>query len=70
MTLVWVQKLSMDQYANCGTIVFKVCNLKNHEKSEKHQQWAPIQGQQDLIQISKKISNDVLVIWMFHVTKE
>jgi len=24
--------------ANCGTIVPKVCNLTNHEKSEKHQE--------------------------------
>ena len=27
----------LDQYANCGTTVPKVCNLTNHEKSERHQ---------------------------------
>jgi len=31
------RKLPMDQYANRGTIVPKVRNLTNHEKSEKHQ---------------------------------
>jgi len=29
------RKLPMDQYTNCRTIVPKVCNLINHEKSEK-----------------------------------
>jgi len=31
------RKLPMDQYANCRTIVSKVCNLTNHEKSVKYQ---------------------------------
>jgi len=31
------RKLPMDQYANCGTIVTKLCNFTKHEKSEKHQ---------------------------------
>jgi len=31
----FVQKLPMDQYANCGTILPKVCNFTNHEKSGK-----------------------------------
>jgi len=39
------RKLPMDQYANCGTIVSKVCNLTNHEKSKKHQVWVPMQSQ-------------------------
>jgi len=34
---IWVRKAApMDYYANCGTIVPEVCNLTNHEKSEKH----------------------------------
>jgi len=31
------RNLPMDQYANCRTIVPKVCNLINHEKPEKYQ---------------------------------
>jgi len=31
------RKLPMDQCANCRTIVPKVCNRTNHEKSEKYQ---------------------------------
>ena len=33
------RKVSMDQYANCGTVVPKVCNLTvtYNEKSEKNQ---------------------------------
>jgi len=41
----WCRNLPVDQYANCGTIVPKVCNLPNHGNSEKHQYWAPVQGQ-------------------------
>jgi len=29
------RKLPMDQYANCDTIVPKVCNFTKHGKSEK-----------------------------------
>ena len=39
------RKPPMDQYANYGTIVPKVCNLTNHANSEKHQHWAPVQCQ-------------------------
>jgi len=42
------RKLSMDQYANYGTIVPNVWNVTDHEKSEKHQWWAPVQGQTKL----------------------
>jgi len=31
------RQLPVDQYANCRTIVPEVCNLTNHEKSEKYQ---------------------------------
>jgi len=37
------RKLPMVQYANCGTIVRKVCNFTNHEKSGKIS--APVQCQ-------------------------
>jgi len=37
------RKLPMDQYANCGTILSKVCNFTNHEKSGKIS--APVQCQ-------------------------
>jgi len=42
----------MDQYANCDTIVPKVCNFTKHEKSGKIS--APVNAKQDLILISKK----------------
>jgi len=35
----------MGQYENRGTIVSKVRNLTNHEKSEKQQELALVQGQ-------------------------
>ena len=31
------RKLPIDQHATCGTILPKVCNLTNHEKSGKDQ---------------------------------
>jgi len=37
--------LLMGQYENRGTIVSKVRNLTNHEKSEKQQELALVQGQ-------------------------
>jgi len=37
-------------------IVSKVCELTNHEKSEKHQELAAAQGQARLISISNKAS--------------
>jgi len=45
------RKLPMNQYANCGTNVPKVCNLANHAKADKQKYKAT----QDLIQISEKI---------------
>jgi len=54
--------------ANCGTIVPKVYRLTNHEKSEKHQERAPVQGQARLNLNLKKISVDMLVIQVFFVT--
>ena len=66
------RNLSMGHYGDGDTIVPKVCNLTNHEKSEKPQWWAFFQtyqlqykAKQDLIQIPKKISNESLVIKMF-----
>jgi len=46
------RKLPMDQYANCGTSLPKVCNFTNHEKSGKIS--APVTAKKDLILISKK----------------
>jgi len=58
----------MDKYANFGTTVSKVCNLTNHETSEKHQQGASVQGQAILHPNSNKTFDDILVIYIFFVT--
>jgi len=75
------RKLSMDQYANCGTVVLKVYNLTKHEKSEKHQEWAAVHGQARLnlniettfwlrscnlgVFLWKKNSNATSNVWLF-----
>jgi len=59
----------MDKYANFGTTVSKVCNLTNHETSEKHQQGASVQGRARLHSNSNKTFDDILVIYIFFVKK-
>ena len=48
------RKLPMDRYANCGTIVTKVCNLTKHEKPEKHRYWTQCKIKQGLSQFRIK----------------
>jgi len=49
------------QCANCDTFLLKVCNFTNHEKSTVRSISIKFQYQakQDLISISKKISDDI-----------
>jgi len=54
----------MDQYTNCCTILAKVCNFTNHEKTGK-----TVSAKQDLILISKKMFFDIFNLDVF-VTKE
>jgi len=49
--------------AHCGIIVPKVCHLTNHEKSEKRQERAPVQGQARLIFNPKKIYCAIPIIY-------
>ena len=54
------RKLPMDKYANCGTILTKVCNFTNHEKSgicgkkDVGRSVFQYKAKQDLILISKR----------------
>jgi len=61
------RKQLMDQYTNCGTILAKVCNFTNHEKTGKIS--APVSAKQDFIFISKKMFFDIFNLDVF-VTKE
>ena len=62
------RKLPMDKYANCGTILPKVCNFTNHEKSRKIS--APAQCQARIILISKKNFFYSYYLNVLFVTKE
>ena len=60
----------MDQCAKCGTILSKVCNLTDHEKSEKYREWASVQGEaRHNLDFENKLNN-IFVIQVFFVTKE
>ena len=60
------RKLRIDQYANCCTIVSKLCNFTNHEKSRKIS--ASVQCQARFNLTFQKQIFDMLVIQMFFVT--
>jgi len=53
---------NIDQYANCCTIVPKVCNFTNHEKSKKISAPEQCNAKQDLILISKNFFDMLLII--------
>jgi len=56
-------ELPMDQHANCGTILSKVCNFTNHEKSGKIS--APVQCQARFNPNLKENIFDILVNYVF-----
>jgi len=51
----------MDQSANCGAIVPKVCNFMNHGKTEKHQERVPVQGRARLNLNLRKFSSNIII---------
>jgi len=61
----------MDQRTNCGTILaqnVQISQTTNSQKSITKKLY--YKAKQDSMSISKKISNDILVIQIFFLTKE
>jgi len=52
----------MDEYANCGTIALKVCDLTDHQNAKSMSNELQCNAKQDLITILKKFSNDIHII--------